>query len=169
MTHAFTIFAVSIDAFIAGFAYSVNSKLDNLSVFYAGLYTFVFSILALLLNYYCIRNVPHISIIGGVIFIVLGLKNYLEFFQNGKALFVSKSKTNPTLLGVGVSIDASVACLSVELSNFNFILPYAFFMYVGHYLFLLLGARSAGGIKTTKYIAILSGFSLITLGIMRLI
>ena len=88
--YALTIFAVSIDAFLASFAYSVNSKLDSLSVFYAGLYTFLFSIFALLLNFFCIGNLPYISVVGGVIFIVLGIENYLDFYENDSKLLDKK-------------------------------------------------------------------------------
>ncbi|MBR2989239.1 MAG: hypothetical protein IKC64_05920 [Clostridia bacterium] len=106
---------------------------------------------------------------GGVIFIILGVKNYLESFNSDGKLLLKNTNSSPTLLGVGVSVDASVACLSVEISSFEFILPYAFFMYVGHYLFLALGASGAGRIKATKFVSILSGLCLIALGIMRLI
>ena len=169
MEYAFTVFAVSVDAFMASFAYSANTKLDNLSIFYAGLFTFLFSIFALVLNYFCVKNLPYIAVIGGLIFILLGVKNYLEFFIVKENLLSKMSKSNPTLLGIGVSVDACIACLSVNIESDCFILFYAFLMYFGHYFFLILGAKLSQRILATKVISLLSGLCLIALGIYRLI
>ena len=134
MVFIFTVFAVSLDAYLASFAYNAKDKLNFMQLLYASLYTFLFSIIALVLNELCIKNLPYINELGAILLVILGLKNYVSYFE--KTTLVNRIYTsNPTLLGIAVSIDASVACLSFSPVSSQVILPYSFAMFFGHFLF----------------------------------
>ena len=168
MVFIFTVFAVSLDAYLASFAYNAKNRLGFLSLWQASSYTFIFSAIALLLNNLYVKNLPYVNEMGGVLLSILGLKNYLSYFDK-TPLFSGQSNRNSTMLGIAVSIDAAVACLSVSPINYGVILPYAFAMYIGHFVFLLLGAYSSKLVVKANSVSLMSGVCLMVLGISKLI
>lgn len=168
MVFIFTVFAVSLDAYLVSFAYSAKEKLNILQLLYASLFTLLFSIISFVLNDLCIKNLPYINELGAILLVVLGVKNYNGYFEKS-SLINRLQSSNPTLLGVAVSVDASIACLSFSPVSTQIILPYSFAMFLGHFLFLLIGAYSANLVKRAKSVSLISGLCLIVLGVIKLL
>ena len=165
MEYLIVVFSASIDAYIAGFAYSLKRKLTFWQVLYAGSYTFFVSLAMLILGAY-LKGITLISFTGALIFIAIGCKNYFGAFKQEEIL-KRNTAFGPTLLGIGVSIDAGVACLAVAVDGAKVLLC-AMEMFLGHFLFLLLGCMSVRAIRVMKGASIASGVLMILLGIIKL-
>ena len=163
MIFLLTVFAVSLDAYIAGLAYNLKRKLNFAEVLYAGAFTFFVSALALILNEEIASRVKNIKEIGALVFMFLGLKNYLSYFSGSKS---EQENSSLVLLGIGVSIDAGIACLTMELTMP--ILVSSLVMFLGHFIFLLLGAYTARLVKFVKNFSLASGIALMALGVIKL-
>ena len=167
MVFLLTILAVSVDAYLASIAYCLKRKLTFFETLYAGAFTFFTCILSLLMNQIFLSKISFINTFGAIIFIFLGIKNYLGSF-NKREVFSENTIGNVCLLGIAVSIDASIACLTLDRGNIPIIVC-ALLMCVSHTAFLGLGVITARFSKIADNLSRLSGLFLIGLGIMRLL
>ena len=158
--------AVSVDAYLAGFAYCVKRKLTFFQTLYAGSFTFFICVIALVLGDAYLKESVIFEYLGAFLFLFIGFKNYFGSFKE-EGLMKTSSAENPTLLGLAVSVDAGVACLAYSVKGMM-IFPYAFVMFAGHFLFLLLGSLTAKLLFFVKKVSFLSGVFMIFLGIMKL-
>ncbi len=165
MEYLIVVFSASIDAYLAGVAYCLKKRLTFWQILYAGSFTFFVSLAMLFLSAY-LKGIAFANYLSAFIFIFIGYKNYLSIYEK-EDLLKSNVQDNSTLLGVGVSIDAGVACLAIPASGFNIFL-YAFEMSLGHFLFLLFGSITVRAIKMIKGASFVSGVLMILLGIVKL-
>lgn len=161
-----TVIAVSIDAYLASLAYCLKRPLNFFEVLYAASFTFLVCLAALIVNDAFIEHLSVVKEIGALIFIFIGVKNYTDIFAR-KPLMDDERPKELSLLGLAVSADAGLACLSLEIVP-SFIPLYAFFMFAAHFFFLLLGSISVRLLKVMRKISMLSGVCLIALGLFKL-
>ncbi len=163
-----TALAVSVDAFVAGLAYNLKRRMSIGEVLYAGLITFFMCFAALLLNKIVLKFLPAINLIGAIVFIFLGIRNFREKEEEKSLLNRNTTESSVCLLGLAVATDAAIACLMVEV-KYALIVLYAFVMCVGHTLFLGISAFFVrlNGVK--KPVTRISGVMLIAIGIFKLI
>ncbi len=162
-----TALAVSVDAFVAGLAYNLKRKMNLMEVIYAGSFTFIACLLALLLGKVLLPLMPFVNLIGALVFICLGIRN---FYYRDDEVFnsVKSGDSSVALLGIAVATDAAIACLTINLC-FSQMPLYALVMCLGHTLFLGL-SRLCVRIKSVSYgFSIISGVSLIVIGVLRLL
>ena len=164
MIFLLTVFTVSLDAYIASLAYNLKKKLTFWELLYAGSFTFLVSLLALSFNGLLRAHILYIKEIGACVFLLLGLKNYYSYFANDKG---DESVGSVAMLGLGVSVDAGIACLTTDLVSP--LLLSATTMFLGHFCFLLLGAYIARAVKIIKKLSLISGLMLIFLGLFKLL
>ena len=165
MEYLIVVFSASIDAYLAGVAYCLKKRLSFWQILYAGSFTFFVSLAMLLAGTY-LKGITFANYLSAFIFIFIGSKNYLSVYEKEDLLKVNV-QDNPTLLGIGVSIDAGVACLAIPTCGVN-IFFYAFEMFLGHFLFLLFGALTVRAIRMIKWASLISGVLMILLGIIKL-
>ncbi len=164
MIFLLTVFTVSLDAYVASLAYNLKRKLNFWELFYAGAFTFFVSLLALSCNEILRTYISFIKEIGACVFLLLGLKNYYSFFSNEDK---NVEYGSVTMLGIGVSIDAGIACLTTDIVYSTFLC--ATVMFLGHFSFLLLGGFTAKAVKIVKKMSLYSGIVLMILGILKLL
>jgi hypothetical protein len=164
MIFLLTVFTVSLDAYIASLAYNLKRKLSFIELLYAGSFTLLVSIIALTFNEIIRSHIIYIKEIGACVFILLGLKNYYSYFERDKR---EDEVGSISMLGLGVSVDAGIACLTTELV-YPIVLC-SILMFLGHFCFLVLGAYTARAVKLVKNLSLLSGLILVFLGIIKLL
>ena len=163
-----TVLAVSVDAYLAGLAYNLNRKLSKKEVLYAGSFTFFSCYIALLLRESLSRFALLVDLVGALIFIFLGAKNYLgstmqkRLFSRGMVI-----DREVWMLGLAVSADGAIACLAFSV-QLIYMPIYALLMCVGHTLFLALSTLTVRLIKLATSVSIISSVALIGLGIYKL-
>lgn len=162
-----TALAVSVDAFVAGLAYNLKRKMSVSEVVYAGSFTFFMCVIALLLGKAIIRFIPFISIIGAIVFIILGLKNFC-FSEEISLLSVKSKNTSVGFLGIAVATDASIACLTLNV-EYSLVAIYALVMCAGHTLFLGLSRICVRFNSQGKVLSWASGLLLIFIGLSRIL
>ncbi len=158
-----TSFSVSIDAYIAGLACSLGNKLSIKYVIYVLVCTFVLSIIALFVGGILNRYGLIFKTVGALLFVFLGVKNIYESHQSKTEI----ETTNALMVGIGVGIDAGVACLSFSLSFYN-AFAVAIVMSIFHAAFFVIGQCCAKLLQTVERMSFASGVSFIMLGIYKL-
>ncbi len=162
----FTVIAVSIDAYLASLAYNLKKPLKFYEVLYAASFTFLICLISLTLNDAFIEHLSVVKEISALIFIFIGVKNYLSIFRK-KPLMDESGPKELWLLGLAVSADAGLACLSIEVTA-AYLPFYAFVMFAAHFFFLLMGAVTVRLISVINKLSVLSGVFLIAFGIFKL-
>ena len=82
----FTVIAVSIDAYLASLAYNLKKPLKFYEVLYAASFTFLICLISLTLNDAFIEHLSVVKEISALIFIFIGVKNYLSIFRKNCAI-----------------------------------------------------------------------------------
>ncbi len=169
MLFFFTVLAVSVDAFIVSLAYGIHNKLKIGDILYASSFTFV--LCAATLTVSSLLGAGRVlRLIGGLVFIVLGLKSLLPAeetaaFRPGK----SGGYRELAALGIGVGTDAALACLSLPDAGIG-IAASAFFLFAAHFLFICCGMAAADAVRPlASGLKVLSGLFLVGLGLFRLL
>ena len=162
----FTVIAVSIDAYLASLAYNLKKPLNFFEVLYAASFTFFVCLIALTLSDAFIEHLSVVKEVSALIFIFIGIKNYIGIFQK-KPLMDESQPKELWLLGLAVSADAGLACLSIQV-NAAFLPLYAAVMFAAHFFFLLLGAVTVRLISIINKLSVLSGVFLIAFGVFKL-
>jgi|GEM_PF-2038162 membrane protein len=166
MVFVITVIAVSIDAYLASLAYCLKKTLSLSEVLYAASFTFFICLIALTVNDAFIEHLSFVKEVGALIFIFIGIKNYAGLFRK-KPLMDKSEPKELWLLGLAVSADAGLACLSVEMTA-PIIPLYAFFFFAAHFFFLLLGTLTVRLTGFMNRLSALSGVCLIALGLFKL-
>ena len=161
MLFLFTAFSVSIDAYVAGLAYSIGNKPSLKHVAYVLIFTFIISLIALFVGRILSAYELFFKVFSALLFVFLGVKNLL--IKEEKSDIVSAP-----IIGMGVGLDAGVACLSFAVST-CFAFAIALVMSVFHGVFFLVGKHCALLLKTAKRTSVACGILLIMLGIYKLI
>lgn len=159
---------VSLDAFFTGFAVGVKNKFKFLYVLYSSIVVLAMCFTSFFLSKYIFQDIPiNLSLIGGILFIVLGLKSVIEEII---AIYNKKEKPLITIkdsfaFGFTLGLDGSFALFTLRPDMLIFIAPVLIiFMH-----FLLF---NAGWIFSSKFIKLeklswLSGVMLIILGLFK--
>lgn len=147
MLFFFTVLAVSVDAFIVSLAYGIHSKLKIGDILYASSFTFV--LCAATLTVSSLLGAGRVlRLIGGLVFIVLGLKMSFAGRRGRRRSARGKSGGYRELaaLGIGVGTDAALACLSLPDAGIG-IAASAFFLFAAHFLFICCGMAAADAVR----------------------
>lgn len=162
----FTIVAVSLDAFIASLAYNIKNKLSTSEIVYCSAFTFLLCCITLTVGS-ALRDAGYIfKIIGGFIFIALGIKSFIPSAET-QQLYKKRNYFDLAILGLGVAADAALACLTMTVGGWMIPL-YAFYMFAAHFFFICLGMVTAGSFSVLDKLNFLSGLFLIALGIYKI-
>ncbi len=159
---------VSLDAFFTGFAVGVKNKYRFLYIFYSTIVVFGMCMASYFVSKYLVHNMPfNLSLIGGILFIFLGLKSVIE-----EIIAIKKKKDKPLVTikdsfayGFTLGLDGSFALFTLKPCMLIFTAPVLIiFMH-----FLLF---NAGWIFSSKFIKLdklswLSGIMLIMLGLLK--
>ena len=157
----FTAFSVSIDAYVAGLAFSLGERVSLKHTICVFVYTFALCCVTLFIGGLISRYSLFFKISGCVLFVFLGIKNICGYKKRAE-----QKSTNASLVGISVGLDASVACLSFSLPVLH-AFAVAFTMAVFHLVFFVLGQRSARFLKTAESMSFVSGVFLVLLGIYK--
>lgn len=160
-----TVIAVSIDALIASFGYTVKNRMTAAETVYCAAFTFLLCVVTLTVGSTLVKYGQWFKIAGGVLFLCLGIKSFTERDER-KIILQKRNDADLAALGIGIASDAALACLTIAASGWQIPL-YAFYMFAAHLFFILLGAIAAGGIPVRR-LRVLSGVMLVALGIYKL-
>ncbi len=159
MEELLTALAVSVDAYFAGLSYAITTKVNAKSVICVLFITFLCCVLALALSAILVAYAYVFRVAGGVVFIGLGVRNLFE--RKETQVFSSV-----WVLGLGVSMDAALACLTLAVSPSRILflaLLFAFF----HALFSALGFFCARFARAARFLTVTAGIGLIVLGVKK--
>jgi putative Mn2+ efflux pump MntP len=101
--------------------------------------------------------------VGALLLIFLGVRNIYETRRNK----LKTELTSAPLIGLGVGIDAGIACLSFSLSFYN-AFAIAIVMSIFHGAFFVIGQCCAKFLQTAERMSFASGVFFIMLGIYKL-
>lgn len=164
-----TALAVSIDAYLAGIAFIFeNNKKTTRIVLSTGFYTLILCIIAFTFRIYLSNFAIVFKIIGFLIFLLLGIKNICEGFEKTKEEKRIEKVIKTHAIGIGVSTDAGLASLSIEITKSQIFYASAV-MALFHAGLVLLGLYTSKYTKIAKDMQICAGIFLIVMGIMKLL
>ena len=168
----FTIIAVSADAYIAGLSLSGLGRYSLPKILYVSSFTLIMALAFVFMFSYAADEMAVfvLKIISGGILIILGTKNLLSSTDK-KMLLDIPVKWNLrelALVGISVAIDASIASVALA-DNGIYLWLVPIFMFAGHFVFLLLGSRTAGFFGLIGIVNKFSGMFLIILGLSRIL
>ena len=163
MLFLLTAFSVSIDAYVAGLAFTLGKAPTLKYVASVFAFTFLLSIIALMIGNVLSKYGIVFKIMGALLFIVLGIKNICAYRKEQE----KNRNTSAVTVGISVGLDAGIACLSFSFA-FMAAVALSVVMAVFHSAFFMLGQSTAKLLKTAKRGMLASGVFLILLGIYKL-
>ncbi len=161
MIFLLTAFSVSIDAYVCALAVSLSAKKRIIYIIFVVLFTFILSAIALMIGNRLSRYKILFKVLGGCLFLFLGIKNLCETKKGN----VSEN-INAPMVGFGVGTDAAIACLSYAVGFLDGIFIVTV-MSVFHGAFFALGQCTAQFLKTAERASFVSGVFLILLGVFK--
>lgn len=164
----FTVIAVSLDAYLAGLAYNLKRKMTLPETIYVASFTFFVCVIAFTLNFGLIESLPFVKEAGAGIFVYIGAKNYLGRFAP-RGIARRREPKELWLVGLAVSADAGLASLSLPVPAEWAIPVYAFFMFVAHLGFLILGSATVRLIGVMERLSSYSGAIMIAIGVYKML
>lgn len=167
----FTILAVSADAYVAGLSLGRLGRRPLLKVLYASVFTLILSAAFVAAFAFIGGDAADVlKIVSACILIVIGLKNISGGIAENSLLHMPRdwNMSSLTLVGISVAIDAAVASATVAMPDGQlWLVPV--FMFLGHFLFLLAGSRTAKLLSLMDVMSRFSGGFLVVLGVLKLL
>lgn len=165
-----TIFAVSMDAYVAGIALSARNRVNELQLFYISSFSFVFPALAVALTSFLPTDISWLNIFSSCILIILGVKGILpEGRKGGLAPLLKEDRRigfgTLTLLGISLSLDSTLGAAAFFEDPLAPLVP--FLLLAAHYLLLFVGRFTVRFLGIAENVARLASAFLILLGILR--
>lgn len=168
MTYFLTIIAVSADAYFASLLFSATNKPSAVALAYAASFTFFVCFCCLNLSAAITAAFPLVERLGGLLLILIGGKNYREYFEKRDLLTFNRNRYgSAAALGLAVSSDAGASCFTVGRTDLPFVLAYSFGACAAHFAFMALGKRHAELTFGLKRADVLSSVALMAIGFIK--
>lgn len=132
-----SIICVSIDGFFTGLAYKFkNTKINIKNLIIICLIPIIMAYPVMFLGSKLHINNNYIKIIGSILFLILGIKAFLDLKNEKECKNINLISS--LVIGLSIGLDSSVCAFTLALENANpFITP--IFFGISHFILLFLG------------------------------
>lgn len=159
---------VSLDAFFTGFAIGVKNKFRFSYTLYSSIVVLCMCTASFFLSKYVLTNIlVNLSLVGGILFIILGIKSIVE-----EVIALLKKKEKPLInakdsfaFGFTLGLDGSFALFTLKPEMLIFIAPVLIIFM--HFLLLNTGWLVSNKLVKLDKLSWLSGTMLVVLGLLK--